>query len=834
MIKEKIELLTNNIASESIFDHNHTEDSTLKLFQSIFKELLNDRQPNRLMISTLIGRLEKFGLRSFSYLAFNLFQLFDNFPKEKIQKLDFSILEMEFSDEDHELLKRIMENSLSKNNILQLSNYNVDFLGASNDQKKRILGLLINLNQDIDLNFKITNEKIEEFQLYFTIARQFAIDLDLKYQFYLSLSAYIDRLILSEKYQYCRDFVEEILLSTYIDNCKDAGYYLLFSAYSQQKSAIAAGVYLNLLVHSIEGKPFVYDFIFRGMIGECIKYFRNIKLIPFAIRLYRSIPQNTFSTPYQKLSIDHLYYTLLLYERSPNLPSEVQDYLNKNREIILSFGSNDVLPWLVLLYNIKGNYIEEKEKLNFDPYIKLFESVVPKENYLSYKNLFFGGIKALSDDIKNSLVHLHKTRYRIDFVNDIKNTAVKARVLLEKSFEENETFSFLLSMMIKSDYSLIFKDQASTFKAIQFDKSGENSTFQDLYDHPVQLILKLKIDQNFVIIWLGTNNVDTYYLQFENQTFSKIETLKNFTFSELMKWEALHGNNFTFDNFKKNKNGEIVQLVYEDFEDENRKIKRELQFSSLPFDQKSKYVLIIKDIELSIIPHNLILDKRGEFIYESNPIANILSVEWLSHAIHMKAISQSTITKEIWIPIEGGDFTLNLLYSKIEEDLKNNGIKVHTKVVPENPINSSLNIIAAHGGEDIASLYALHTNDQTSISKIDYIIGKGEVLIMLVCHSGSMNRNFLKNELSSLIRKFLQGDYHAVIAPFWTLHVDITKIWLSRFIQEFESNQFIIDAVHKANLKIMESYPIVSAWGCMHLYGNPFLKLENSSAKNKS
>ena len=33
------------------------------------------------------------------------------------------------------------------------------------------------------------------------------------------------------------------------------------------------------------------------------------------------------------------------------------------------------------------------------------------------------------------------------------------------------------------------------------------------------------------------------------------------------------------------------------------------------------------------------------------------------------------------------------------------------------------------------------------------------------------------------------------------------------------------DAVYKANVAVKEEYNAISAWACMHMYGNPYLQI---------
>src|SRR5690606_7707246 len=112
-------------------------------------------------------------------------------------------------------------------------------------------------------------------------------------------------------------------------------------------------------------------------------------------------------------------------------------------------------------------------------------------------------------------------------------------------------------------------------------------------------------------------------------------------------------------------------------------------------------LLVVNDVRAAGFPHNLLIDGSLDLIYKKKPICNILSTEW-----YIKYASQTTFSKgfskAIWIPTEGGDFTLAQLYSKLEDSLSANRFDVIKSLSPSVPISSELNIISSHGSADIA------------------------------------------------------------------------------------------------------------------------------------
>ena len=69
--------------------------------------------------------------------------------------------------------------------------------------------------------------------------------------------------------------------------------------------------------------------------------------------------------------------------------------------------------------------------------------------------------------------------------------------------------------------------------------------------------------------------------------------------------------------------------------------------------------------------------------------------------------------------------------------------------------------------------------------------------------------------------------YSAVVAPAWSLNVDIIPVWLPEFMAVIVSGEYVVDAVYKANMKVKEQFITPSAWACLHLFGNPYMKIED-------
>lgn len=504
----------------------------------------------------------------------------------------------------------------------------------------------------------------------------------------------------------------------------------------------------------------------------------------------------------------------------------ISEYLDRYREEIIASGVASVLPWLSTLYNITKNYSTEEspgiETCNI--YIKLFESIVPEKSTRRTKDILNGSLPNLITHLTTSLVKLASTRYEIDFTTDNALARTISNQVIELAFAERNHVGYLLGMIVNADYSIVFKEKdlapISTIK-------NENLEFDHFYYSP-EVIKDFLAENSFdTFLWLGTDIHQVLPMLYFDKKFQFLDNSRC-RISEIISWCNIHLNELPFENDKILINGSKAAKTKVDFENESKELAESLKFSG-SISGKTNRILITKDYELSIFPHNLLLDDSSAFCASSTPIFNILSPEWLLNKSKLGQMCMN-YKSSIWIPLETQDFVLSYLYSYIESTLKeNNFLEQHT-FLPSAPLSSDLNIIAAHGNEHINTfpmLYAKGTDRTFSITNLEKVIGPGKVLILFVCHSGSMRSDLLRNRVSTMVRDYLKSGYEAVIAPFWALDIGIVKIWLPKFLESFNSGNEIIQAVFDGNMAVKSEFPTPKAYACIHAYGNPYFKLGN-------
>jgi len=344
-----------------------------------------------------------------------------------------------------------------------------------------------------------------------------------------------------------------------------------------------------------------------------------------------------------------------------------------------------------------------------------------------------------------------------------------------------------------------------------------------IYEDSNKFINSLPINDKTSINWIANSESKIYELNLFN---------KNYHFKQLNEWVSHYSKlidndyfiDFTFVDTIKIK-GSVRALLPEEFFIDEAKILKEISFAKLSINPKAESVFVIKDMQISKFPHNLFLDSNGDFIHKKLPITNVLSTEWLLNT-NRSFFLKSNFTKSIWIPIESGDIPLNYLYSNIESTLNEKLFDVYKNVTLGKPLSADINIICSHGAKNISETQIIF-QDNNPTYDLNSVIGKGKILVFFVCYSGSMKTEFFRNNVASMVKKYISMGYEAVIAPYWALDVTIPRYWLPEFLNSLENKFTISEAVFKANRKVYERYPTPAAWACLHLYGNPNIIIEN-------
>lgn len=804
--------------------HLYPKTELSQLFQKVCTEITVDHPTYRKFIGRFLYVLERNDQTSIVVLIDSFFIYYARVLEIKdFEELNEEILNGRVTAQVEEKFFKAYEQSITYGQGIRLSEFNFNKALLTQEDKLEIISYLDSVITEATNKLEWDNHTVQSVLMFLPALRDLLKDQGNTYLFFIITAMILDRFASSEYYQQARDFAEEIIITSYLDGRPYLGYFNSFRCYSNNSSVIPAMLYGNLSFASLLRKNtrvpqhFVKEIIWQG-----IKYFRNVSMFHWVHVIYKSIPRHIVFNAYEKRSLTHSYLSSLMPVGDAKLPSLLLDFLHENREEIYMGGIKEATPWLITLYNVKRIYPgADFSATGLGHYLTTFEDIVPADHVATQKAIILGDLGSLKSSLKVSLIKLNETRSATDVVHDNEQALKIADRIVGEAVPIRDFDAILLAMLIKADYSFIFSEKARKEIAEVNIPNKDNATFEQMYGSESAKRQRLLEIENYSFLWLFTAETRWYYLMLSQRNFltNELPEWKGDAFQELIHSGFFSG--FTFDDTIKSQY-EVRTILPEEHVHQTDKLKAVFSFTKIE-QEVEQPLLVINDVLAAGFPHNLLLDRNKEFISNKQPICNVISTEW-----YLKYGNGTLLSKEfsraIWIPTDGGDFTLAQLHSKLENYLFENRFNTVQSLTPKSPISADLNIVSAHGAEDIALKQVIYPDANPRLN-LDAYLGPGKVLILFVCHSGSLKSTPFKNSISSIVKQYISKGYMAVVAPYWSLHIDIPPIWLPVFISALQNGDEILQAVHKANQAVGMKYPTITAWLCMHLYGDPHIRI---------
>ncbi|MGY3212493.1 hypothetical protein [Mucilaginibacter sp. HD30] len=714
-----------------------------------------------------------------------------------------------------------MRLTLSKGEPIRISDNPFNFSEFSTVEKQKIAGAFINLLQEQVKVINWTNQDFETIHMLLLPLHQLLKESGELEMFYYNAGLLTDKLCAANDFQTARNFAEEIIKTGYDDGLPDLGFWNLFRIHAVTKNAngsLLSGCLTFL--HILENRSQLSDRQGIDMVWQTVKLFRNIEFYAWARKFDENKPAELVFSAYQRHALDHSYFYCLLKSRDPITSETLSNYLQTEGAALLKGGLQEASPWYMLLLQLQRISPEVfANHCELGRYLKKFEEIVPAEQLQKQLAIVKGEGSELVSYLKEAILKLEKVVGRDDFVYDNGAALMISNRTLDYSFRQKNPANFLLAMRLKADYSILFKpkypDEVTPFLLPQDDISKLDT----LYDNPEIWISSL-IAECTNLVWLGVVEGKLFQLGFFQHHFSFYESphwsLSKFSIKRNSKYFA----KLKFQTSKKIR-GQVRSVDPEEHLAVQGEMAEQLTFATIYPPAETAALWVVKDIFLAPLPHQLLLNESGEFLAKLLPVTNILSAEWLQQ--RQQAILPANYSKSIWIPTESNDDTLPYLYSHLEDEIVNRHFSIYQTIGLTGPLATDLNIVCAHGANDIAEFQVLYHGNEMSL-QIDRIVGKGKILILFVCHSGSAKSPLFKNESASLVSRFIQQGYEAVIAPAWALEITVAKIWLPVFLRALDEGKTIDKAVFDGNRAVCNEIPNPAAWACLHLYGNPLLR----------
>lgn len=824
MLEEKIKRFEHLLLVDRVSGVRKHEKELRELFIEIVRELGKSYSGHRKYFPIFLNILEQHQTEATLYGIV----VFQSLYKSVFRDLKIIPFDVDFLDHetDVDLAGRAndeLERLLVSGKTVRISDCPLDLSSFTREEKDKIAAAYIHV---LENQITISNwEKLdfETTHMLLLPLHQVLKETGRSEMFFYNIGSLLDKFATTEIFQQARNLAEETIIIGFQEDWPDLGYWVDFRVYAgchNPLGALLSGC-VSLLI-TYEKRTEISDQRAFDILWQSIRLFRNIGLANLAIELYEAKPAELGMNDYRRRTFAHTYFTCLQVARDKRLPDLVLDFLHTEREAILSSGRVEAKPWLILLWQIQKDHPDADFSLSgLGFYLQVFSSMIPAEDVQNFRDLISADNENVIDQLKESIIKLRSTSYRSDFIYDNDAALTKSNRVLHFSATNQNATGFLLAMLIKSDFSILFESKEMPAMAPFRVPEVDVTELDQAYDDPAKLMTQVIATQYTAMIWLGIEEDKLHQLTYFDGQFN---------FNSSAKWNprkfrslvsSHYFANLTFDDTIK-QGGQVWQLFEEDYLKERTKVAAEVDILQIEVPEKAEALYLVKDITLSEFPHQLFLDQNGNFIAEKIPVTNVLSTEWLKEQTALTL--KPDVQKAIWIPIESNDFTLQMLSSNIEQTLQAHHFFIDQSIKPTAPISAAINIACAHGAGNISDLELIQFGEQLSID-MERFIGMGKVLILFICHSGSATNPLFRNETANLIKKFIANGYEAVIAPAWALHIKVPEIWLPEFLGLLENGLAIDAAVFGANKKVYDLFPTPAAWAALHLYGNPNIKI---------
>lgn len=671
-----------------------------------------------------------------------------------------------------------------------------------------------------DLAFKNMSDEDINFLCQLLVIARNAAEQSGRLDYYSHIvSIFVNSLSLQHHNQIARNLSTGFLLFSYNNNNLDYGYYVSFSCFARQRNTIRAGLSGILFAKAIAQRNKVDLTLVENFIKYLMMYLRDLGLFFYVEDVYLKLPPSLEFSDYELRSFE----LIRLMARSSSRSDDTIDFavvlLKKHIDAIEAAGDGECYPWATQIIQLRRLF---SNKLSLEQDMYLIEC---EKNLLSstssalrdqLNRTFYGSISEQKSIFKDELHKVTLAINRENFVYDVDYLNVTANNLLRSSLQFSDIEAYLLALLVKADYSLLFSGLYFGRMSPLITKSCEIDTHLEAINDWKVLLDTTTTENSYSLLCIASCEDEIYRLYKSGDT-TEITKLE-FTVSIHREWFKKHYPQIVFNI--DNPNIQLGETLIDLCHLQDKIIKKNLEFSCV-FSSPPNELLLVKDVNLSSSPHNLLLNQYKEYISLYKPVTNIMSLEWYQNACCKELPIPKMPSIGIWIPTDSQDFTINMLFCKLEDTITRNNMKIITGVNNVTPLSCNINIIAAHGNSDTCVTNKVFAGGIYDADSLLNISGEGDVAILLICHSGHTKSSLYGHQTHSLVRCFLDKGYSSVVAPFWSLHIDIAHNWIDSFIDAVVGGKTVSQSLFIATKSVYSSYPTPSAWACLHLYGNP-------------
>lgn len=792
------------------------EDETLsKQLQSVIEQLTNQGPDTfRTAHAQLSGLLHEQGILSLPFLLHIFANRFQTLSNLRIRKVPKSVNLDIGAEEFLALVKRCL--LFQPKGEIHLFTYRMPDISPLSS--KDVLPLIRSM-----LNHSVSNpldpKDLATILNLLGMSRRLSLMSNQIDETYIQFESILQRLFRDGHQQLARDNAEEAMICAYADGVPELGHYCRFSLYTSQRNPIDAALHGCLLAMTLQSLESITDAFHTRLLIATFTFYRNIGFFDLATSLHDKIMSLPSLGEYERQHITMAFLNMLLIKQDPDVLNRANAYVELNLEAIEAFGKASLVPWLAMICNLKSmypqKYAAQTALIALESYI---DTHLPIDEGEQIKDQILRHRSNSKEFLRESLDKLTQSRNKSDHVYEVNLLQVTASRVIETSLATGDIEGILLGHQAKSDGSLAFDlaESLPQHTLIRHDRETLQRGRGHFKGYLNQTQRRLLVHPDYRYVWLGFQGGKAYYLINEGGRFVAHGYIPGCTQSSVKDW--LKGV-LPDLGFEDSPPGQGPFRIREDiWREESKRIQNSIPKFHLPKSNRS--TVLFSDVEMSCFPHNFLFDLTGN----SQPqiVCSPLS---LDHYMRCSMVHLDLSKINIWAPLTENDYAIELAYSRIKECLVDHPVECEEGLLPTFKSKADVKLFICHGGRNreggFTGLYPSGTKKYLTPS----ILGTGKVAVLFVCHGGHISSDFYARSFQTLAKTLLLSGYETVIAPAWSLNINIPGPWAEAFLQRLKSGQNIVSAACEANLQIKEIYPVESAWAAMHVFGNPHLKI---------
>ena len=631
-----------------------------------------------------------------------------------------------------------------------------------------------------------------------------------------------DRLNTSSQYQLARAFAESLLMIGHQEGMIAESYYDASRAYIGARHVLGGLLYLNISLLDLQNRTVVRKELAFDIIWQMLKimrdaHFHKQNYKDKLLKMYDGLDMDDYKT----LSVYHTAFGIELYGDIEETAKRIEAFLCDKRDVIYSYIEHSAAPWYSLIRSLRQNGAKGDYPV-MDSFEGMMRAVLLQNGNEEMVKLY-DGKEDKSALLMEELAKLETTRNPEDIGQDSYKALVLAKDVIEKAVAESKPTDFILAMRPKSDFSFAMTDKKldGAFKKLDVvDPKAEVCYLP--YGEIDGLAWLLQTKKSDCVMWIGKGNSNVFRMTLLGNMykFDKLSAIRVIDANKLQK-ETI--SKLVFSQTGRDRSDTIYTKNELELKSEAEQIYQQLKECTITVPNIVNRIFFVKDMAVSAIPHQLLIDERtGKFVGESWPSANVISTEFLIKSNFNDPLPKG-YNKSYWSPLNK-ETTFWSIKEGLKQVFEDYQFDVDDNDEPAVPLHADLNIVCAHGADNISDSEWFYAGGLPIVNS-KRVVGPGKVLVLFVCHSGSIIHQHYDHTMHTIVKRYLRMGYSSVVAPMWSLNTEIIKIWLPVFMRIVDTGGYVADAVFQANMEVKKQFITQSAWACLHLFGNPYMKI---------